>query len=291
MKKARMKRSLALLLAVVMCIGLLPMGALAARIVDDEVAIDAPGIHEDGGLDLAAQPDGSSDEAEEPKSLASEAEQETDNIITPTGITAGSYYGDVSDDTYGTAITHLIDNSGMSDADAETKTLTATADTTGRTHWHTGANPNGNAWVQVDLGDVYALDEMWVWNFNPANAGENSRGFKNVKIEYAMEESGPWTELTVPEGMTFTGGDADYPFQFAQASGVNGQPATNLNDGSHAPVKLNGAETRYVKITAAPTVSSGTWNGDGYEGLPTSGRKQGSAAYVLSGVGDGIEKR
>lgn len=265
MKKARMKRSLALLLAVVMCIGLLPMGALAARIEGDEIAIDAPSAAEDA--DLAVQPDGSSDEAEEPKSLASEAEQETDNIITPTGITAGSYYGDVSDDTYGTAITHLIDNSGMSDADAETKTLTATADTTGRTHWHTGPNPNANAWVKVDLGDVYALDEMWVWNFNPANAGENSRGFKNVKIEYATEESGPWTELTVPEGMTFTDGDADYPFQFAQASGVNGQSATNLNDGSHTPVKFNGVKAQYVRITADPTVSSGTWNGDGYYGL------------------------
>lgn len=44
MKQTRgKKRLLAMLLALVMCLGLLPMGALAARIMDDEIAIEAPG--------------------------------------------------------------------------------------------------------------------------------------------------------------------------------------------------------------------------------------------------------
>lgn len=59
MKQAKMKRSLALLLAVVMCIGLLPVGALAARVDTGEVATDAPGAAEDAAL--AVLPDGSSD--------------------------------------------------------------------------------------------------------------------------------------------------------------------------------------------------------------------------------------
>lgn len=85
MKKARMRRSLALLLAIVMCIGLLPMGALAAQ---DGIAVDAPGATEDAGL--AVQPDGSSESSEEPNnpsenldgsdSISSEDPEEVNDI-------------------------------------------------------------------------------------------------------------------------------------------------------------------------------------------------------------------
>lgn len=85
MKKARMKRSLALLLAIVMCIGLLPMGALAAQDGQDGIAVDAT---EDAGL--AVQPDGSSEDSEEPNnpsenldesnSISSEDSEESNDI-------------------------------------------------------------------------------------------------------------------------------------------------------------------------------------------------------------------
>ena len=52
--------------------------------------------------------------------------------------------------------------------------------------WHTAANPGNNAWFEVDLGEIYALDEMWIWNINQVNNVE--RGFKNVKIEYSLDE-------------------------------------------------------------------------------------------------------
>ena len=44
------KRILAMILALVMCIGLLPMSALAVRITDDEIAIDAPAEETDATL-------------------------------------------------------------------------------------------------------------------------------------------------------------------------------------------------------------------------------------------------
>lgn len=69
MKKTTMRRSLALLLAVVLCIGLLPVSVLAARVETDEISIEAP----DGTETLAVQPDGSSD-AEGPGALTSEDE-------------------------------------------------------------------------------------------------------------------------------------------------------------------------------------------------------------------------
>ena len=42
--------------------------------------------------------------------------------------------------------------------------------------------------------------------------------------------------------------------------------ATNLNDKDHSPVKFNGIEAQYIKITAAPTVGIGSW-GQNYFGL------------------------
>ena len=41
MKRAGIKRSLALLLAIVMCIGLLQTGAMAAQAEQDEITVDA----------------------------------------------------------------------------------------------------------------------------------------------------------------------------------------------------------------------------------------------------------
>lgn len=217
MKKPRIRRSLALLLAIVMCIGMLPMHA------------------------LAAQPNASSGEEA--------AVQGASDVIVPAGVTAGSTYGASTD----VRVELIIDGSGMSDG-----TLDAAASSGKATYWHTENNPGANAWVKVDLGQVYQLDELWVWNMNQ-NEGHSNRGFKNVKIEYATEDGNSgWTELTAPDGMTFTGGDPDYPFQFAQASGADGQKATNLNDGSNTPVAFDGAKARYVKITANPTAGNGS---------------------------------
>ena len=147
---------------------------------------------------------------------------------------------------------NVINNSGMS-SDME---LDALHDNEGgaTTMWHTRDNPGKNAWIQVDLGRIYSLDQMWVWNHNQKNLSD--RGLKNVKIEYS-EDGENWIELTTD--ISFADGNEHYPFQFAQASGESGCSATNLNDENHTPVCFDGAKARYVKITAAPTSGNGNW--------------------------------
>ncbi|MGI6270061.1 MAG: discoidin domain-containing protein [Candidatus Howiella sp.] len=182
-----------------------------------------------------------------------------DPLILPAGAETGNQY---DPEAGGQTPTHLIDGSGMSGQ----ASLSDTHDNhnSAFTMWHTDANPGETAWVQVDLGDIYPLDEMYVWNLNQQNHTE--RGLKNVRIEYSLSGAS-WTELTPPEGVTFPEAtDTDYPFQLAKASGQNGCTATNLNDGSNTPVSFDGAVARYVRITAQPEVGNGSW-GEEYFGL------------------------
>lgn len=53
---------------------------------------------------------------------------------------------------------------------------------------------------------------------------------------------------------------------FAQAEGLEQQPATNLNDGKNTPVRFGNIKAKYVKVTANPEVNVGSW-GDIYFGL------------------------
>lgn len=154
---------------------------------------------------------------------------------------------------------NIINNSGMS---SDTK-LEALHDNAGNaaTMWHSQNNPGENAWLQFDLGKVYNLNQMFVWNHN--QAGLEDRGLKNVKIEYS-EDGIEWKELKTD--MKFTDGEAEYPFQFAKATGENGMKATNLNDGKNTPITFGGEKARYVKITANQTPGNGTW-GSSYYGL------------------------
>ena len=66
--------------------------------------------------------------------------------------------------------------------------------------------------MQIDLGQSYALDEMWVWNMNQQN--NIGRGLKNVKIEYSADGV-KWQNLEPEEGMSFTDSPEGYPFQLA----------------------------------------------------------------------------
>ena len=182
-----------------------------------------------------------------------------DPLILAVGATTGNQY---DPEAGGQTPTHLIDGSGMMGQ-------SSVSDTHDNHHsaftmWHTGANPGDTAWVQIDLGDIYPLDEMYIWNLNQTNHVE--RGLKNVRIEYSLSGTN-WTELMPEEEMTFLeSGSADYPFQFAKASGQNGCAPTNLNDGKNTPVNFDGAVARYVRITAQPEVGQGSW-GEEYFGL------------------------
>lgn len=70
---------------------------------------------------------------------------------------------------------------------------------------------------QIDLGKICKLDEMWIWNMNQNNYSD--RGFRDVMILYS-EDGTTWNELSPDENIKFKEEvSADYPFQFAKASG------------------------------------------------------------------------
>ena len=204
---------------------------------------------------------------------------EADPIITVAGATAPSTWPDPP-----VSLANLYNNSGMSDAGSKQLTLDATHSSTpsGADMWHTNSGATHGE-VTFDLGAVYPLDKMYVWNMNQHQTegnfpGLERRGLKNVKIEYSLTgEENSWQELKVPENMQFGEATAEgYPFQFAKAGdAVQSISATNLNDGSNSPVDFGGVSARYVRITSAEGVGNGNW------GNPSDGNH---AYYGLSEV-------
>jgi hypothetical protein len=90
------------------------------------------------------------------------------------------------------------------------------------------------AWIKYDLGGLYKLHEMWVWNHNTAFESILGFGIKNATVEYSTDGSA-WTKL----------GD----FEFNQAPGEDGYVANTT-------VSFGGATAKFVRIT-----SNGTWGG------------------------------
>lgn len=113
-------------------------------------------------------------------------------------------------------------------------------------------------WIQFDLGALRSLGEMWVWNFNAPDDyrvlwwnGGTAVGMRDVTIDYS-EDGERWTELR-------TNG---FPFRLAKATGRQWMAATNLDDGSHTPVRFHGARARYVRITPAAETGVGNWGAE-----------------------------
>ncbi len=100
------------------------------------------------------------------------------------------------------------------------------------------ANPNSargtSFWVQYDLGHLYKLGAMQVWNHN--EPGFTARGFNSVSIDYSQDGTN-WTALG--------------NFTFPQASGASGYTGFTGPD-------FGGICARYVIIT------SNTNYGDGF---------------------------
>ncbi len=57
-------------------------------------------------------------------------------------------------------------------------------------------NPlRGNShWIEYDLGDIYLLDNLHIWNYNASNS--THRGFKTVAIDYSLDGS-VWMEAGI----------------------------------------------------------------------------------------------
>jgi len=84
-------------------------------------------------------------------------------------------------------------------------------------------------WIEYDLGKLYRLHEMWVWNFNESLEAVIGLGFKDVTIEYSANGTDFTTLGTIHE--------------FAQAPGKA--------DYAHGTViDFADLEARYVRLTA-----------------------------------------
>jgi hypothetical protein len=112
--------------------------------------------------------------------------------------------------------------------------------------------------ITFDLGVEYNINQMYLWNFN--QPGFTTNGIKNAKIQYSSNNS-TWTNVPAPSTPGYTG-NSTYPFQFAQASGLNGIASTNLNNAGNTPVTI-GVKARYIRIVAPQIGSSneGNWGG------------------------------
>jgi hypothetical protein len=87
-----------------------------------------------------------------------------------------------------------------------------------------GVSPN---WIQYEFDKVYALQEMWVWNFNTTAEPFIGLGAKTVKIEYSVDGTA-WSALAnVPE--------------FAKAPGKAGYTPNTIVSFAAVPAK-------YVKL-------------------------------------------
>lgn len=83
-------------------------------------------------------------------------------------------------------------------------------------------------WIQFAFDQVYALDELWVWNSNQLVELMLGFGAKNVTVEYSTDGA-TWTTLDgVPE--------------FAQATGKAGYTANTI-------IGFGGVSAKYVKLT------------------------------------------
>jgi len=79
-------------------------------------------------------------------------------------------------------------------------------------------------YIQFEFNDVYELEEMWVWNYNPRSS---IRGVNEVTIEYS-ENGTDWTVF----------GDVEC----AEATGKDDYTANTI-------VALEGTQARYVRLT------------------------------------------
>ncbi len=116
-----------------------------------------------------------------------------------------------------------LDGSGLTDGahgtDLTTMWLTDAADVDGR-------------WIQYDLGQVYTLHQMHVWNHNSQTESFLGYGIKEALIETSMDGE-TWTELKVAE--------------IPQATGTNGYTGSD--------VALDEVAAQYVKITVVSNYS------------------------------------
>ena len=130
------------------------------------------------------------------------------------------------------AAARLVDGSGMSGGLHDNNSANMWFGT------NYGANPHGGTvagsyWIELDLGQVYYVSDMRIWNYNVA--GLVNRGAKGITVEYSMvggTSSANWT----------TGYTGAVPQAQAQGSG----PST-----VDRVIDFAGIQARYIVLTVA----------------------------------------
>ena len=97
------------------------------------------------------------------------------------------------------------------------------------TMWLSNRDGEQPTWIEYDLGKVYKLHEMWVWNSNDGLETSIGIGFKEVLIEYSGDGADFVTLGTTHE--------------FTQAPG---EP----NYAHNTAVDFSGTAARYIRLTA-----------------------------------------
>ena len=122
--------------------------------------------------------------------------------------------------TEGAQPEHTIDGSGM-DAGYAHATDTSTM-------WLSAADGPQPTWIQYEFDGVYAVNEMWVWNYNERFEQVLGMGFKDVAVEYSQDGI-EWVTLRDVEFNQGTSQD-DY--------------------GYNTVVDFGGVQAKYVRLTA-----------------------------------------
>jgi hypothetical protein len=94
--------------------------------------------------------------------------------------------------------------------------------------WLSSKDGDQPTWIEYDLGKVYRLHEMWVWNFNESLESVIGLGFKDVTIEYSANGT-DYATLGTTHEFNQAPGTADYAH--------------------NTTVDLSGVEARYIKLT------------------------------------------
>ncbi len=94
--------------------------------------------------------------------------------------------------------------------------------------WLTSVGGPAPVWIQYDLGRVYELQQMQVWNYNGEFEDIIGYGLKNVTVTYSANGS-DWATLGT--------------FDLAQGTGLDGYA-------SNSTIDFGGAAARNVRITA-----------------------------------------
>jgi hypothetical protein len=97
------------------------------------------------------------------------------------------------------------------------------------TMWLSAEDANQPAWIEYDLGRVYKLDEMWVWNSNESLEKTIGIGFKEATIDYSLD------------GVEFATLGTTHQF--------NPAPGT-ANYAHNTTIDFEGISARYVRLTA-----------------------------------------